>query len=247
MKANSLKSLLAALTFSVAIENAGAESYIAQVPSATIVSKNTHYLEGDAVISPLPLDKGGFYSGMLRWNYGLTDDVEIGLNVLGTFAASAYPAELQPTIKYRWYRNDKSGLQISSGVTGYLPVYNSNLENGFAMLYTVGRYQTDFAGAYSPAVSLGGWALVNRDSNTGSQAGVIVGLEQPLILDERGKPFVSLTADWESGNQTHPGFSAFTPAVVVQMRDDVVVGAGYSISNFNHSYDAAVLFVGFSF
>jgi hypothetical protein len=80
-------------------------------------------------------------------------------------------------------------------------VTHTNSEAPFANLYTVGRYQTSlgFMGGYSPAFSAGGWTLLGGEQNhTGSRQGLIAGVEQPLLLDDKGAPRLSFVMDWES-------------------------------------------------
>lgn len=222
-----------------------AQSYIFAVPGATVVGKDTQYIEGGFLATPRAYDDGGARTGVLRGIWGLSDNLEVGLNFTHTWSQAPASAELQPNLKFRWFDDKDVGLQISSGLVGYIPLTYTDSERAFGMGYTVARLQTNFAGAYSPAFSAGGWGLVNNNT-PGSKAGVILGLEQPLIL-EGGKPKLSLVADWMSGDQTHAGFSSLNAGLIYQVNERSVLGLGYSLSNVDRRYDAAMVWFGMSF
>jgi len=227
-----------------AFSTSHAESYIFAVPSATVTDKGSLYCEGDANFATSSAGASGF---MGRCMAGAYDGLEVGVNALGLVSKPASAAELQPNIKYQWFNKD--GFQIATGITGFLPVTHTNTEEGFANLYTVGRYQTNIGalGGYAPAFSAGGWTLLGGGGNhTGSRQGVILGVEQPLLLDGSGAPQLSFAADWESGNQTHAGFSSLTPGLVLNLPHNFVMAAGYSISNVSSKYNTPAFWAGYT-
>jgi len=225
------------------VSQARAESYIFTVPSATVTDQGNVYCEGDADFATSKSNTSYF---MGRCMAGAYKGLEIGLNGFDN-TTKPNTFELQPNVKYQWY--NKGDWQIASGITAFLPMTNTHNERDFAMLYTVGRYQTHIEPlvAYSPAISAGGWVLAGAAKSSGSRAGAILGLEQPLLLDKAGAPKLSFVTDWESGNQSHANFSSLTPGLVYNISSHFVVGAGYGISNLGHKYDTPEVWAGYTF
>jgi len=227
-----------------AVSTLHAQSEIYSLPSAAVTDKNSAYCETDANPAITPSGTGTY---MQRCMGGVAKGFELGVNGLAAFSNPPTPGEIQPTVKYQWLNH--GNLQFASGVTGFIPVTHTSDETAFAELYTVGRYQTKLKdlGGYSPAFSAGAWALVGRQSGTGSREGVILGIEQPLVLDKTGAPKVSFVTDWQSGNQTHAGFSSANSGVVVNLPHNLVAAFGYSFSNLGRKYDTPAFWLGYTF
>jgi hypothetical protein len=226
------------------VSTAHAQSEIYTVPSATVMDKGSLYCESDA--NPA-ISAAASSSFLGRCMDGLLPGLEVGVNGLAVVSKPASSAELQPNIKYQWL--NKNGFQLATGLTGFIPVTHLSTEQGFAMVYTVGRYQTKLSDlrAYSPAFSAGAWALLGEKPGTGNRNGAILGVEQPFVVNKSGASVASFVVDWESGKQTHAGFSALTPGVEINLPHNFVVAAGYGFSNLGRKYDAPAIWVGYTF
>src|SRR5260370_885314 len=114
-------SLLVALFF-FSVQIASAQSTIATVPSTDVVADKSIYLEFDFTSHFAHQRNGGFRSYTPRAVVGVGHNVEIGANVIYTNGfGAAQPIEIQPNVKWQFYRNEARGAAATVGVILYAP------------------------------------------------------------------------------------------------------------------------------
>lgn len=227
------------VTFGAA-QTAHAQSSIWLVPTTDAAPADSKYVEGGVVYNPRSYENGGYAVGVGRSIFGLGHGIEVGGNIVGTKTNQPNPVEFQPNIKLRWFADDEKGLAIASGVMTYVPVANASYGGDtFGMVYTVASKKFGDSG---PRVTAGAYGLVGRDSGTGSRAGALFGIEQPLTKN------VTLMVDHYTGNQVHGGFGSTTAGLLTTINKNVVVGTAWTFANTDMKGSNGFLgFVGFTF
>lgn len=228
----------ALLTFGAT--QAHAQSVIWLVPTTDAAPAGSKYVEGGVVYNPRSYENGGYAAGVGRSIFGLGHGIEVGGNFVGTKTNQPNPVEFQPNIKLRWFADDENGIAIASGVMGYVPVANRSYGGDtFGMAYTVASKKF---GTNGPRVTAGAYGLIGRDSGTGSRAGGLFGIEQPLSSK------VTLAVDHYTGDQTHGGFGSTTAGVITTVNKNLVVGTGWTFANTNmKGSNGFIGWVGYSF
>lgn len=217
---------------------AHAQTSVWLIPSTDAAAPGSKYVEGGVAYNPRSYENGGYFFGEGRSIFGLGHGIEVGGNIAATKTNQPYPVEFQPNVKMRWYSNDQ-GVAIASGVIGYLPIANTSYGDNFAMVYTVASKKFGDGG---PRVTAGVYGLMGRDCGTGSRAGALFGIEQPLTSK------VTLAVDHNTGNQVHGGFGSTTVGVTTAVSKTVVVGTSWTFFNPNMSGSNGLLsWVGFTF
>jgi hypothetical protein len=227
--------LMALILFSS--NDALAQSTIFNIPSTDVVAKKKTYLEFDFISHLESHENGGFQAYIPRAVFGLGKGVEIGANIsFLDVLAPDQPVEFQPNMKWQVYSSEESGVAMSVGGIGYIPVSHRTGLDDFGLLYTT--VSKKFKGSYGPRLTGGGYGLVGRDDGTGTKGGAIVGYEQPLHAK------VSFVADWFSGKNR---FGYVTPGLAFTLPKNGLFLAGYSIGNEGRKNNALFLYYGITF
>jgi hypothetical protein len=214
------------------------QSTLFNIPSTDVVAKKRVYLEFDFISHFESHSDGGFQGYIPRTVVGIGKRTEVGVNVAFTDAfLPDQPVEIQPNAKYQLYRNEGKGVTVAAGGILYAPIAHRQGTDTFGMLYSVVSKQVK--GEYGPRVTGGAYGLVGRTSGTGTEAGGIVGYEQPLITGR-----VSLVADWFSGRNR---FGYATPGFAITVSKTSLLYAGYSIGNQGRKNNALFVYYGITF
>ena len=201
-----------------AFAGARAQQTIFNVPTTDVLDKGKVYLELDAAFK---IDDGDavrkFSSFVPRVVVGAGGNVEVGLNLTGNIQPGADSTTLVPTVKWKFYQNEKNGVALIAGNNFYIPVRNR--------AYNFGTY-TYLAGSKTinkTRLTAGGFvASKNVFAPNASRGGGQFGIEQ-TINDK-----FTLAADWITGRHAS-GY--FTPGVIYKPHPKVTAYLSYSIGN----------------
>lgn len=159
-----------------------------------------------------------------RFGYGLTKKIEIGMG--GSFSNphdSDFPPEIQPSIKYKFYENEKYGVKAAGGMIAYIPIAKRHGTDAFAMVYTnVSKSVGKMNGA---RFTVGGYALIGRNQDFGTRKGWNLMYEQPLTKK------VSFSTQWVTGKNR---FGYVTPGFSVALPKNSSLFIGYSVGNYDY-------------
>ena len=227
--------LVALLSFGA--QTARAQSTLVTIPSTDVVSDKNVYLEFDYISHYASHHNGGFQSYEPRAVVGVGHNVEVGVNLVSTDGFGAkQPIEIQPNIKWQFYRNEKRRVSAVAGVMLYGLVTHRAGTNTFVMLYAL--VSKKMAGKFGPRLTGGGYALPGRDDGTGAKGGAMAGYEQPLA------PRVNFVMDWASGRNR---FGYVTPGLSFAPTQHSNLYAGYSIGNHGRGNNALFAYYGITF
>ena len=212
-----------------------ANNIFAQSSSTDTLEKGNSYFEANLWTATQSHQKGGMqiYGG--RFGYGLTKNVEIGVG--GSFSNPhdpEYPPEIQPSVKWKFYENEKHRVKASGGVLAFIPIAKRTGTDSFAMVYA--NVSKDFEKLKGARLTVGGYYLVGHDKNFGSKKGWNFVYDQPL--SEK----VSFSAQWVTGKNR---FGYLTPGFSFAMPKKSSLFVGYSIGNYD--YDNHGPYVSYSF
>lgn len=148
---------------------AAAQSTIATVPSADVVSDKKVYLEFDFISQYANRHESGFQSYVPRAVVGVGHNIEVGANLVYTDGFGVnQPIEIQPGLKWQFYRNEQKGVAAAAGAMLYTPLTHRAGTDAFVMLYAV--ISKKVAGKFGPRLTGGGYALVGRNEGTARAA-----------------------------------------------------------------------------
>jgi hypothetical protein len=228
--------LLVALFLS-SVSTAAAQSTIVAVPSTDVVSYKNVYVEFDFISHYANHHESGFQAYIPRAVVGVGHDIEVGANLvyLDGFGVNQ-PIEIQPDVKWRFYRNESQGVAAAVGIMLYAPVTHRGGTDTFLMPYAV--ISKKVAGTFGPRLTGGGYALLGRNAGTGDRGGVILGYEQPIASR------VSFVMDWFSGRNR---FGYVTPGLSFATTKRSLLYTGYSIGNQGRGNNALYTYYGVTF
>lgn len=159
-----------------------------------------------------------------RFGYGLSKKAEVG------FGASfsdpndpEYPPELQPSVKYKFYENEDTGLTAAGGAIAYLPVAKLDGTDAFVMVYT--NLSKDVKKLNDARFTVGGYALVSRNKDFGSRKGWNLMYEQPISNK------VDFSMQWVTGKNR---FGYVTPGLSFTATRQSSLFVGYSVGNYDY-------------
>jgi hypothetical protein len=216
---------------------ASAQSTIAAVPSTDVVADKKVYLEFDFISQYANHHESGFQSYVPRAVVGVGHSIEVGANLVYTDGFGVnQPIEIQPGVKWQFYRNERNGVAAAAGAMLYTPLTHRAGTDTFVMLYAV--ISKKMAGKFGPRLTGGGYALVGRNEGTGARGGVIAAYEQPLV------PRVSFVMDWFGGRNR---FGYVTPGLSFATTKRSLLYTGYSIGNQGRRNNALFTYYGITF
>ena len=221
-----MKSIINTFIFSLLIFSSAAalsvnaQQTIFNVPSTDILDKGKVYGELDVSFKPNgQRDLGRFSSFVPRVVVGVGENLEIGLNVSGNIQPGADATILVPTIKYRFYQNEKKDMSIVAGINVFIPVRNRS--------YDIGSYSyVNASKTFNEKTRLtaGGFIYSKNVVAPKARGGAQFGLEHTV-----NSKFI-IAADYLTGK--HAG-GYFTPGVFYKPTPKVTGYFGYSIGNEN--------------
>jgi len=195
-----------------------AQQTIFNVPTTDVLDKGKVYVELDASFKTndqTALKK--FSSFVPRLVVGVGGNIEVGLNITGNIQPGADSTTLVPTLKWRFYQNEKKDLALIAGTNVFIPVRNR--------AYNIGTYSyvEGSKTINKTRLTAGGYvASKNVFAANAVRAGGQFGVEQTLNSK------VTLAADWITGRHSS-GY--FTPGVFYKPHPKVTTYWGYSIGN----------------
>ncbi len=191
---------------------------IFNVPTTDILDRGKVYAELDASFKFNDQSAVRRFSSFVpRLVVGTGGDVEIGLNVTGNIQPGGDSTAIVPTVKYRFYKNEKKGIALIAGTNFYIPIRNRAFKFG-TYSYLAGGKTIN-----KTRLTAGGFvASKNVFAPNAVRAGGQFGIEQTLNSK------VSLAADWITGKH---GAGYFTPGVIYKPHPRVSTYWTYSIGN----------------
>lgn len=203
------------------VQPAAAQSTIFNIPSTDTVSPKKTYVEFDYVMQLPKPDAFQFQTITPRVVFGVTPQLEVGLNVGFSHVADGggTTTYIQPNAKYKFWSDDDMGLAASAGFIFLAP---NNDADKFGLIY--GNVSKKIK--QGSRFTFGAYGAPSLEAD--DKAGVILGAEVPLS----GK--VSFVADWFSGKNF---FGYFTPGISVALPHSALFNIGYSLGNDSGTSD----------
>src|SRR5690349_1444796 len=125
-----MKYIFWAIILSAAV-SAAAQQTVFNVPTADVLEKGKVYVELDASFKPNNQAALRKFSGFAqRVVIGAGGNVEVGLNVTGNINPGADSTTLVPSVKWRFYQNEKSQIAFFGGTNFFIPVRNRSYKFG---------------------------------------------------------------------------------------------------------------------
>ncbi len=213
-----------------------AQSSIVFVPTTDTQEKNSFYLSLESYAHFDKYEKGGFQTYGPSIVYGLSKNLEIGLNYYFTDSVDGSVHELQPTIKWKAYENEDKGVAVAVGSVLFVPLNDAAGNKTSAQFYA--NASKTFKSAKEMRITGGIYTMANTDQDYGTKTGVLVGIEQPVT--ER----FTLLADWTSG-KNRLGYSNFGFGYGIKKSQYLAVA--YTFGNSGRGNNFLSIFYGFDF
>jgi hypothetical protein len=196
-----------------------AQSTDMNVPSTDVVAAKRIYLEMDLSTNYAWQDENESENYLPRALVGLVHNLEAGVNVSYTRVPSAdEPIEVQPNMKWQFYKNEKTGTAAAAGCILFVPVIHRADSNILGQCYLVGSKNP--ISSLSLRFTAGAYALINARGDDRTEVGAIVGYEQPLSQK------ISFIVDWSSGDNR---FGYISPAFYIATSSNSGLSTGYTI------------------
>ena len=195
-----------------------AQQTVFNVPTTDVLDKGKVYVELDASFKLDHQDALGKFSSFVpRLVVGTGGNVEVGLNITGNIQPGVDATALVPTVKWRYYQNEKQGVALIAGSNIYIPVRKR--------AYKLGTYSY-LAGSKTinkTRMTAGGFvASKNVFAPNAARGGGQFAIEQTL------NDKVTLAADWITGRHS-AGY--VTPGIIYKPHPRVTTYVSYSIGN----------------
>ncbi len=188
----SAQRVLVGLLIALAHSMTSAQSGVLFIPSTTIQDRRTFHLSLETYHHFDRLQKGGFQSVGPAVVYGLSKDVELGLNYYATRTADGWYHHAEPHIKWRVHNNDDAGTAVAFGALAFVPLNKRSVSKDSVQLYAVASKQFKRAGELK--VTGGFYGVATSDNDYGTRGGIMAGVEKPITKK------LTILADWTSGN-----------------------------------------------
>ncbi|MEK7724647.1 MAG: hypothetical protein AAB336_09890 [Acidobacteriota bacterium] len=199
-----------------------AQQTIFNVPTTDVLEKKQVYVELDVAFKPNNQPAQNKFSSFVpRVVVGVGKGVEVGLNVIGNVQPGTDSTTLVPTVKWKFYENEKKDLAFIGGTNVYLPVRNR--------AYNIGTYSylATSKTINKTRLTAGGFvASKNVFAPNAVRSGGQFGFEQTLNSK------FTVAADWFTGKHAS-GY--FTPGVIYKPTAKLTTYWSYSIGNTNAS------------
>lgn len=195
-----------------------AQQTIFNVPTADVLDKGKVYVEVDAAFKPNDQDVLRKFSSFVpRLVVGVGGNVEIGLNVTGNIQPGVDSTTVVPTVKWKFYENEKRNIVLFGGTNVYIPVRDR--------AYNIGSYGYVAASKTinKTRITAGGFvASKNVFAPDAVRGGGQFGFEQAINSK------FTVAADWITGRHAS-GY--FTPGIIYKPHPNVTTYLSYSIGN----------------
>jgi hypothetical protein len=208
---------LAMLIFSVQVSLA--QSAVINVPSNDVLPKGRMGIRLVTKFKPTNQDARRKYSSFTpRIFFGVGRNVEVGVNFLGSVQPGVDRLIVVPSVKWRFYNNEKNGVALVAGNNLYIPVRKKT--------YDVGTYfytQASKTFKSKTRVTVGAFYFSkNVSAKNAARSGGQFAIEQPL-----NKTY-SLAAEWLTGKHAN---GVMTAGLRFRFGKHFVGSIGYSIAN----------------
>jgi hypothetical protein len=220
MRYGKLKRIFVKIAFVLLISTTVfSQQTILNAPSTDVLDKGKIYLELDATFKTNNQEFVRRFSSFTpRAVVGVGGNVEVGLNVTGNVQPGADATAIVPTVKWRFYQNEKKDAALISGTNFFVPVRNRAYRFGTysyaAGSKTFGEKTRLTAGAFV--------ASKNVFAPKAVRAGGQFGFEH--FLNKK----VTFAADWFTGRHSN-GY--FTPGVIYKPLSRLSTYFSYQIGN----------------
>jgi hypothetical protein len=206
------------IIFFMSADGGNAQQAVFNVPNADVLDKGKVYIELDAGFKTNNDEALRRFSSFVpRAVIGAGANVEVGLNVTGNVQPGTDATTLVPTVKWRFFQNEKKNLTLFAGNHFYIPVRNKS--------YNFGSYTYAAAAKTINKTRLTAGAFVfskNVVAPNVARGGGQFAVEH--FLNSK----VTLAADWFTGKHAN-GY--FTPGVIYKPHPRVTTYFSYSIGN----------------
>jgi hypothetical protein len=195
---------------------------VAQITNTDTLEKGVTYVEANLWSSTQRHQNGGqqVYGG--RFSYGLKNGLEIGVNGSGSNPLDTdFPIEIQPNIKWKFYRSKDESVEVAAGAIAFVPVAKRTGTDTFLMTYANVSKKVK----YGTRLTAGAYALVGRDKDFGTKQGVNLMVEKSLNSKS------TLSFQWLSGKNR---FGYLTGGLSYQVGKKSSVFLGYSVGNYDY-------------
>lgn len=202
----------------IGVLSAIGQQTIFNVPTTDVLDRGKVYVELDAVFKPNDQDALSKFSSFVpRVVIGVGSNVEVGLNVTGNIQPGADSTTLVPTVKWKFYQNEKKGVALIAGNNFFIPVRNRAFKFG-TYSYVAGSKTIK-----KTRLTAGGFvASRNVFATDAVRAGGQFGIEQTVNSK------FTIAADWITGRHAS-GY--FTPGIFYKPHPKVTTYLSYSIGN----------------
>lgn len=212
-------SVLTIFLASIAVLNVVAQQTIYNVPSIDVLDKGKVYAELDVSFKPNNQDAlRRFNSFVPRIVVGVGGNIEVGLNLAGHLHPGPDSTTLVPTVKWKFYQNNKKDFALIAGTNFYIPVRNRTHNFG-TYSYVAGSKTIK----KKTRLTAGGFVA---SKNVFAEDAVRGGGQFAIEHSVNSK--LTLAADWFTGRHAS-GY--FTPGVIYKPHPKVTTYWSYSISN----------------
>lgn len=196
-----------------------AQQTIFNVPTSDVLGPGKLYVELDAAFKTIRQDALARFSSFVpRLVAGVGKNVEVGLNVTGNVQPGADSTTLVPTVKWKFYEDEKKGLALFGGTNVYIPVRNR--------AYNIGSYSYLAASKMISKTRLTAGAFVaskNVFAQNAVRGGGQFGVEQSVNTK------FSVAADWITGRHASGYLS---PGMIYKPHPKMTTYWSYSIGNY---------------
>ncbi len=206
--------IIATLTFAA---SANAQQTIFNVPSTDVLEKGKVYGELDAAFKFNRQNALGKFSSFVpRVVVGTGNNVEVGFNITGNIQPGADSTTLVPSVKWKFYQNEKNAVALIAGSNVYIPVRRR--------VYNIGSYSY-VAGSKTinkTRLTAGGYYFSKNIVAAAGRAGGQFAVEQTVNSK------FSVAADWITGKHAS-GY--FTPGLIYKPTPKTTAYFAYSLGN----------------
>ncbi len=216
-----MKYIFLAIILTAAIDVA-AQQTVFNVPTADVLEKGKAYFELDVSAKPNDQEAARRFSSFVpRIVVGVGGNVEVGLNVTGNIQPGADATTLVPAVKWRFYRNEKSGWALFAGNHFYIPLRNATYNFG---THTYAAVAKTFN---KTRLTAGGYVASKNVFAPGAvRGGGQFGFEQQINSK------LNINADWFTGRHAN-GY--LTTGAAYKLSKKLTGVAAYSFGNANLS------------
>lgn len=224
------------LIFTAGTYNAASQTTIFNIPTADSLQSGSVNIEADYLAKPVKYSKGGFQTFGYRIAYGLTNRTEIGSNFYFTWDGTSSVADVEFSIKRKFYQSERLGLTVAGGAVAFVPLRDRVGDKTNLMLY--GNAAKSIKSLNGATVTSGVYHIFGGTKDFGTRTGLMVGLIQPL------KGRFSFVGDWFSGNNRF-GYASAGVNIAVTKRQYFL--GGYSFGNSGRGNNMLAAYYGITF